>query len=89
MAAEPTATLQGPDKSAFGQWVSTARDVNGDGFDDVIIGAPGSNQAFVYLGSKEGLATTPATILTGPPGGLFGYVVALATDPADPTVPRG
>jgi hypothetical protein len=51
----------------FGISVSTAGDVNGDGFSDVIIGAylysngePGEGRAFVYHGSATGLAATPA-----------------------------
>jgi len=56
----------------FGNSVSGAGDVNGDGYDDVIIGAedykvaygepgdPKSGAAFVYLGSEDGLSDTPA-----------------------------
>jgi hypothetical protein len=53
----------------FGTSVSTAGDVNGDGFADVIVGAPwfkngdghdGEGVAFVYLGSASGLGATPA-----------------------------
>src|SRR5262245_65245191 len=50
----------------LGWSVGTAGDVNGDGYDDVIVGATGydngqSNEgrAFVYYGSASGLSTTP------------------------------
>jgi hypothetical protein len=49
----------------------TTLDVNGDGFADVVVGAPGVNNtgaAYVYLGGATGLATTPATTLIGPAG---------------------
>jgi len=53
--------------SGFGTWVDSAGDVNGDGYDDVIIGHPGwsspedaEGRAYVYLGSDTGLALTPA-----------------------------
>ncbi|MBN1900887.1 FG-GAP repeat protein [Candidatus Sumerlaeota bacterium] len=46
--------------SSFGRSVSTAGDVNGDGFADVIIGAPyyGMGAAFVFHGSGSGLSAT-------------------------------
>jgi len=51
----------------FGAAVASAGDVNGDGFDDVIIGAYGydsdladEGKAFVYYGSASGLVATPA-----------------------------
>jgi hypothetical protein len=51
----------------FGRRVHTAGDVNGDGYDDVIVGAPHEDdpdrdegEAFVYYGSPSGLSTTPS-----------------------------
>lgn len=52
--------------AGFGGAVSTAGDVNGDGFSDVLIGAFGydngqtdEGRAYLYLGSAEGLSDTP------------------------------
>ena len=43
---------------------------------DLVVGAQGANggpgTAYVYLGSASGLASSPATTLTGPDGGYFG-----------------
>ena len=68
---------------AFGTSVASAGDVNGDGFADVVIGAPGVNSGsgsiYLYLGGASGLSATPITI-AGPDGGSFGYSVASAGD---------
>ena len=52
--------------AAFGWSVSTAGDVNGDGYSDVIVGAPyyangqtNEGRAFVYHGSASGLSASP------------------------------
>ncbi|HEX5071672.1 MAG TPA: integrin alpha, partial [Gemmatimonadaceae bacterium] len=62
------AQLESDQAAAFFGWsVASAGDVNGDGYDDVIVGAPnfddGENAegaAFVFLGSASGLSPTAA-----------------------------
>ena len=69
----------------YGYSVSTAGDVNGDGFDDVIVGAPfyanGVGRVFLYRGSPAGLSDEPVwSPLGDQEGALFGYSVASAGD---------
>jgi hypothetical protein len=74
------------DYCRFGYAVAGAGDVNGDGYDDVIVGAPyydnGQNnegRAYVYLGSASGLSGTPAwTAESDQDGALYGISVASA-----------
>lgn len=66
---------------AFGTSVASAGDINGDGYADVVVGAPASyyaGRAYVYLGGSDGLATSPAATLEG--NGYFGMSVASAGD---------
>jgi hypothetical protein len=65
----------------FGNSVATAGDVNGDGYADVIVGAPGAGRAHVYLGSPSGLQATPHwTVQPSPPSSTCGASVAAAGD---------
>jgi hypothetical protein len=74
--------------SEFGSSVSAAGDVNGDGLDDVIVGAPsysngqaGEGRALLYLGSPSGLATSPAWATESDLASTWlGYRVAAAGD---------
>ncbi|MBI4508485.1 MAG: FG-GAP repeat protein, partial [Deltaproteobacteria bacterium] len=72
----------------FGTSVASAGDVNGDGYDDVIVGAPyydnghtDEGRAFVFLGSNSGISATPAwTAESNQAYAHFGSVVASAGD---------
>ncbi|MBK7876734.1 MAG: FG-GAP repeat protein [Planctomycetes bacterium] len=87
----PSWTYEGDATNAkFGQSVAGAGDVDGDGFSDVFVGAPGATvsgvqdagRVYVFLGSPLGLSATPALILDNPVLGdsRFGACVANAGD---------
>jgi FG-GAP repeat len=68
LSMTPQRVLEGDVASlGFGSIIDTAGDVNGDGFDDIIIGVPNyangqsfEGRALVYFGSESGVAATPA-----------------------------
>ena len=74
--------------SNFGYSVASAGDVNGDGFDDVIVGAPfydngqtDEGAAFLYYGSAAGIAGTPAWMAqSNQIGAQLGFSVSSAGD---------
>ncbi len=81
LGTAPATTLSGTAGSFFGNAVAGAGDVNGDGYADVVVGAPSSASstggAYIYLGSASGLGATPATTLISPDGAgsAFGFTV--------------
>jgi hypothetical protein len=89
VSATPTVTLDNPDdlpNTHFGtSSLASIGDTNGDGFVDVVIGAPdvfGGGRAYVFLGAPTGLPEVPAFSVEDPePGSLdFGLSVASAGD---------
>ncbi len=76
------------DSANFGKSVSTAGDVNGDGYSDVIVGAyrydggeTDEGRAYVYHGSSSGLSVSPNwSYESGQPNARFGYSVSRAGD---------
>src|SRR5262245_47528980 len=73
----------------FGLGVASAGDVNGDGYDDLIVGAymyddgveVDEGRAYLYLGSPTGLQIVPAwTADSEQAGAQFGITVARAGD---------
>jgi hypothetical protein len=72
----------------FGVWVASAGDVNGDGYGDVIVGAPYSStdqasegQTYVYYGSATGLPASASWWAEGNQSqAYFGMCVAPAGD---------
>ncbi len=83
----PDATFsQGEDQARFGTTVSSAGDLNGDGFDDLLIGAPGDvvngdddGHAYVFFGGTR-IQTEPGFTFSFPRDHNFGDRVSLLGD---------
>ena len=89
LEADPIWIGQSNDASAaYGSSVAAAGDVNSDGFDDILIGAPlfdsivfAEGRAFLYLGSPSGPSHDPAWTADGfESGDFFGGSVSGAGD---------
>jgi hypothetical protein len=90
LATSPSVSLLGLEEAGaqFGFAVAPAGDVNGDGYGDVIVGAPQASpgvthagRAFLYLGSATGLAPTHSWSANGTQvGAHYGVSVAGAGD---------
>ena len=72
LGTSPAWTASADQDANFGIAVASAGDVNGDGFSDIIVGAPaydntqtGQGRAFLYLGSPSGPGTAPAWMAEG------------------------
>jgi len=80
--------IDGTTYSAFGASVAGAGDVNGDGYDDILVGAPGygpqvqhRGAAFLYRGSATGPGQTPVwSVVSDPNQEYLGFSVSSAGD---------
>ncbi len=55
-------------------------DFDGDGYADILVGAPPQSKAYVYYGSASGTPSTPGGYLTDPAGEIFPSSLAGAGD---------
>ncbi len=86
LSASPSTVITGP--YSFGSAANPAGDVNGDGYDDVIVGAKEAStnmtndgKVSLFYGSASGLSTSPAWFVTGDTSNTaFGHSVAGAGD---------
>jgi|GEM_PF-3277490 len=78
-ATPATANIRysGPQGSDFGWDIQGVDDFDGDGRDDIIIGAPGEDKAYVFSGSRTGSVsyTSADFTISGTGGDMFGHSV--------------
>jgi MYXO-CTERM domain-containing protein len=83
LATTPGWVVEGNVDDIFMGAVSGAGDIDGDAYDDVIVGAPattGVGRILVFLGSATGLGTMASDTILGMAGQRFGARVASAGD---------
>ncbi|SDG90059.1 Por secretion system C-terminal sorting domain-containing protein [Dyadobacter soli] len=87
LSGVPTTLQRNQESSGFGISVASAGDVNGDGYDDVIVGAPFYNNgeafegaAFLYYGSNGGIINAPVLLEKDQAFAFFGISVSAAGD---------
>jgi len=86
LAGAPQRTVNGIERDErFGTALAGVGDVNGDGYDDVLVGAPGKSEGFgalfLFPGSASGMAPFPSWIEVGDAAGTgWGSVLGAAGD---------
>lgn len=86
LSQSPTLTIEGTTEDEyFGRSMTSAGDVNGDGYADLIVGSPraangamfAAGTVVIFYGSRTGLSSLRKTEIMGPAAGArFGYSVA-------------
>jgi hypothetical protein len=83
LPATPSVTLTIPNGATwFGYGIGGAGDVNRDGYADMLVGDPGTDKVYLYLGSATGIHDPPSQTLSSPLSlaGRFGEALRTAGD---------
>lgn len=70
-------TINGTGGEAFGSALDTSGDFNGDGTNDLIVGAPSGGKAYLYYGASTWSSPSPAVTFVGLSSDRFGTAVLL------------